>query len=92
MKEFIKYFFGAGETEEFTNFTLAHLLPILVAVGVILLSWRYREKLQSWKHETAVRYILAFALICSEMSYYWRLIAIPSLGPNPVGYSRLFLI
>lgn len=86
MKEFIKYFFGAGETEEFTNFTLAHLLPILVAVGVILLSWRYREKLQSWKHETAVRYILAFALICSEMSYYWRLIAIPSLGPNPVDH------
>jgi hypothetical integral membrane protein (TIGR02206 family) len=86
VKEFIKYFFGAGETEEFTNFTLAHLLPILVAVGVILLSWRYREKLQSWKHETAVRYILAFALIFSEMSYYWRLIAIPSLGPNPVDH------
>lgn len=86
MKEFIKYFFGAGETEEFTNFTLAHLLPILVAVGVILLSWRYREKLQSWKHETAVRYILAFALICSEMAYYWRLVAIPSLGPNPVDH------
>ena len=86
MKEFFKYFFGAGETEEFTNFTLAHILPILMAVAVILLTYRYREKLRSWKHETAVRYVLAFAMIFSEMSYYWRLIAIPSLGPNPVDH------
>ena len=28
--------------------------------------------------------MLAFALICSEMAYYWRLVGIPELGPNPV--------
>jgi len=27
---------------------------------------------------------MAFMLIISEMAYYWRLIAIPSLGPNPI--------
>ena len=37
MLEFLKYFFGKGETEEFTNFTLAHFLPILLAVAVIFL-------------------------------------------------------
>lgn len=86
MKEFFNYFLGAGENEEFWNFTLAHALPILLAVVVILLTYRYRERLHTFKHEAAVRYVLAFALICSEMSYYWRLIAIPSLGPNPVDH------
>lgn len=86
MKEFFNYFLGAGENEEFWNFTLAHVLPILLAVVVILLTYRYRERLRTFKHEAAVRYVLAFALICSEMSYYWRLIAIPSLGPNPVDH------
>ena len=33
-----------------------------------------------------LRYIIAFVMIVSEMSYYWRLIAIPSLGPNPVDH------
>ena len=86
MKEFLKYFLGAGEKEEFWNFTLAHALPILLAVVVILLTYRYRERLRTFKHEAAVRYVLAFALICSEMSYYWRLVAVPSLGPNPVDH------
>ncbi|MBO7738487.1 MAG: TIGR02206 family membrane protein [Clostridia bacterium] len=86
MKEFLNYFFGKGETEEFTNFTLAHFLPILVAVGIILLIWRFKDKIQACKHEKAFRYTLAFLLIVSEMSYYWRLVGIPSLDPNPVDH------
>lgn len=86
MLNFIKYFFGVGETIEFENFTLAHLLPILVAVGVIVLTYIFRKKLINCKKESLIRYFLAFALIFSEMSYYWRLIAIPSLGPNPVDH------
>ena len=43
MLEFFRYFFGAGETEEFTNFTLPHLLPILVAIGIIFLIYRGRS-------------------------------------------------
>ena len=38
------------------------------------------------KREYIFRYVLAFALIISEMSYYWRLVAVPSLGPNPVDH------
>ncbi len=86
MKDFLKYFLGAGTEEEFTNFTLAHFLPILLAIGCILLIYRCKDKLRESKWETSIRYFLAFALIISEMSYYWRLIAIPSLTPNPVDH------
>ena len=86
MKEFLKYFLGAGTTEEFSNFTFAHFAPILVLIGLILLMWRFQDKLRGFKHEKVLRYVLAFALIFSEMSYYWRLVAVPSLGPNPVDH------
>ena len=86
MKEFLQYFFGKGETEEFFNFTLPHFLPIVVAVGLILVIYRCRDSIRGMKNEHYFRYLLAFLLICSEMSYYWRLIAIPSLGPNPVDH------
>lgn len=86
MKEFLAYFFGKGETEEFANFTLAHFLPILLMVAVIFLIRHFRRSLHRWKLEQTVRYILAFALILCEMSYFWRLVAIPSLGPNPVDH------
>lgn len=84
MKDFLKYFLGAGEEVEFSNFTLAHLMPILVALAIIFIIYKFRDKINNYKHEAVFRYILAFALIISEMSYYWRLIAVPSLGPNPV--------
>jgi len=86
MKEFLKYFLGAGTEPEFQNFTLAHFLPILVAAGLIFAVWYCRDSLRSCKREAMFRYALAFILIISEMSYYWRLIAIPSLGPNPVDH------
>lgn len=86
MKEFLLYFLGKGETEEFANFTLAHFLPILIMVAVIFLIRYFRCSLHQWKFEKAVRYILAFALILCEMSYFWRFVAIPSLGANPVDH------
>ena len=84
MKDFLLYFFGAGNEQEFALFTLAHILPIVWMVAMILLMHRFREPIRKWKHEGYLRYILAFGLICAEMSYYWRLVAIPALGPNPV--------
>ena len=84
MKEAILYFLGQGETVEFTNFTVAHVVPILVAAAVIFVIYRFRDRLTGSKYDNAIRYLLAFMLIISDMSYYWRLIALPSLGPNPV--------
>ncbi|MBQ7038107.1 MAG: TIGR02206 family membrane protein [Clostridia bacterium] len=86
MLEFLSYFFGKGESVEFVNFTVAHFMPILIVVGMLFLIYRFREKIRDMKNETVIRYILAFTLIISEMSYYWRLVAMPSLGPNPVDH------
>lgn len=86
MKEFLSYFFGVGTEVEFTNFTLAHFAPVLVMIALIFLIRRNRQRLQRWEKEYIFRYVLAFALILSEMSYYWRLVGMPSLGPNPVDH------
>ncbi len=87
MKDFLIYFFGIGKTEEFTNFTFAHFAPILIMLALIFLIAKFRDKIRDAKCEKNLRYILAFALIISEMSYYWRLIALPKeLNPNPVDH------
>lgn len=82
MLDFCRYFFGQGDTIEFENFTLAHFLPILVAVGIIFLIYRFRNTLRDLKREHYFRYTLAFLMILSEMSYYWRLVSLPELGPS----------
>ena len=84
MQAFFSYFFGKGDTVEFSNFTLAHLLPILVAAGVIYLIYRFRDGIRDLNGEKNLRYAMAFTLIVCEMSYFWRLIAVPSLNPNVV--------
>ena len=86
MIAFLKHFLGKGETAEFANFTLAHFAPILVAAAMIFLIYRYRQQIRELKRESVFRYLLAFLLIISEMSYYWRLVAMPALGPNPVDH------
>lgn len=86
MKEFFEYFFGQGTEVEFVNFTFAHILPILLTAGMLFLMWKFRDKIREYKHEEKIRYALAFIMIISEMSYYWRLIGVPSLNPNPVDH------
>ena len=86
MKNFFSYFFGKGDTEEFTNFSPAHILPILCMVVLILLIYRFQDALRTCKHETTIRFVLAFTMIISEMSYFWRLVGVPSLDANPVDH------
>ncbi|MBE6942225.1 MAG: TIGR02206 family membrane protein [Ruminococcaceae bacterium] len=86
MLEFCSYFFGVGDTVEFENFTLPHFLPILIAIGIIFLIYRFRDNIRDMKREVNFRYVLAFLLIISEMSYYWRLIALPELQPNAIDH------
>lgn len=80
------YFLGQGQTEEFSNFSLAHFLPILIAVAVIFVIYCWRNQIRDLKKEMNIRYIMAFMLIISEMSYFWRLVAVPALEPNPVDH------
>lgn len=86
MLEFCKYFFGKGEEVEFSNFSFSHFAPILIAAVMIFLIYRFREAIRDMKNEKVFRYFIAFALIISEMSYFWRLVAMPSLEANPVDH------
>ena len=86
MKDFFAYFFGKGTEVEFREFSFAHFLPIAIMVGIIYLIYRYREKIANSKHETEFRYIMAFTMIVSEMSYFWRLVGIKSLNANPIDH------
>lgn len=86
VKNFFAYFFGQGTEVEFTNFGLAHFLPILLTAALIYLIYRYRDSLRDSKYDMKLRYAMAFIMIISEMSYYWRLVGVPSLGPNPVDH------
>ena len=83
LKEIIVYFFGQGQEIEFKNFTLAHFLPIIIMAVIIYFIYRYREQLRNYKYEKNIRMVMAFLLIICEMSYYWRLVGVPSLNPNP---------
>ena len=86
MKEWIHYFFAAGTEVEFENFTLPHILPILIMLDVIFLIYRFRQPLQNCKNEGRIRLALAFIMIICEMSYFWRLVGVPELNPNPIDH------
>lgn len=86
MKESIAYFFGQGENIEFRNFTVAHFFPILVLIGIIFLIYKFKDKISACKFEKNISLTLAFIGIICEMSYFWRLVGVPSLGANPVDH------
>ncbi len=83
IKNFIAYFFGQGDEIEFKMLTLAHFIPLFVLGAIIFCTYKFRDKLRDWKHEKKLTMALAFVAIICEMSYYWRLVGVPSLGANP---------
>ena len=83
MKDFLIYFFGEGSSQEFALFTFAHFAPVLVMLAAIFLVRKQADALRQWKFEENLRYVLAFVLLISDMSYYWRLVGMPSLQHGP---------
>ena len=84
MKTFLTHFFGQGSEPEFALFTLPHIMPILLLFAALFLLYRYRDALKKSPHETMFRYVLGFALIICDMSYYWRLSSAPWLSNGAV--------
>lgn len=72
--------------EEFANFTFAHFAPIVLMIAVIFLIRHFRAQIRDSKFEKNLRYVLAFMLIVCEMSYFWRLVGVLALEPNPVDH------
>ncbi|MBQ7309539.1 MAG: TIGR02206 family membrane protein [Clostridia bacterium] len=86
MKDFFAYFFGQGTEVEFVSFGFAHFAPILLMVALIVLIYLHRDRLRESKYDGAIRYTMAFVMIVAEMSYFWRLVGVPSLGANPIDH------
>ncbi|MBP3399264.1 MAG: TIGR02206 family membrane protein [Erysipelotrichaceae bacterium] len=84
MQEFFIYFFGEGIEPEFSLFSFAHILPILMLFLALFLLYKYKDRIRSSKYETNFRYILGFMLIICDMSYYWRLSAAPWLSNGAI--------
>ena len=51
----------------------------------------YGKKIKGWKHESKLRLGLAFLLIITEISYFWRLVGVESLNANPVDHLPITL-
>ena len=81
VKFFKDGFFGYGEPGDFTYFSPAHFVPILVLIAAIWLVWHFRDRLRDWKHEETLRFFMAFTLMILDMSYYWRLLYVGSSDP-----------
>ena len=80
MREKLAYFFGAGSETEFSLFTPAHFAPIVLMILVIfVIRWK-KDTLAAPKIDNALRYILGFAVLISDMAYYWRLSGAPWLS------------
>ncbi len=86
MKEWIAYFFGQGETVEFRSFSLAHIMPIVLLAGIVFCIYKFRREIHALKGEKNIALALAFVAIVCEMSYFWRLVGVPSLGANPIDH------
>jgi len=67
-------FFGFGEKGNFQQWSLAHILPILLLIAAIILIYKKRDAVRNWKHEESFRFIFAAVMLLCEMSYFWRLL------------------
>ncbi len=83
IKNALIHFFGQGAQQEFSLFTPAHFIPILLLFIALCLLYNYKDRISNSPYETNYRYILGFMLIICDMSYYWRLAAAPWLSNGP---------
>lgn len=73
-------FFGYSLTQDFYDWSLAHLMPIFILIAAIVLVYFYREKIAAWKGEETLRFVLGAVLILNEGFYYWRLLYVGNGG------------
>ncbi|ERJ12586.1 Integral membrane protein [Haloplasma contractile SSD-17B] len=56
----------------FKYYSLDHLVPLIIMLIIILILYKYRMKIQQYKHEKIVRYVIAAVIILTQMSYGWN--------------------
>ncbi len=74
-------FFGYAAEKNFHYWSLAHILPILILIAAIVLTYIYRDKIANMKGEENLRFAIGIVLILIEGFYYWRLLFVAD-GPS----------
>ena len=74
-------FFGYGPEGDFAQWSLAHIAPIAITIVLIVITWKQRGRLRSWRHEEIARFIYCLIGFLSLMGYYWRLLYVGT-GPD----------
>ena len=75
-------FFGYSTKQDFFMGSIWHILPIVLMILAIMLIYKNREKIRNFKYETTVRYVLAFVMLMSEMTFFWRLLYVGNQGQS----------
>ena len=73
-------FLGYSLEQDFHYWSPAHLLPIILLGLAIFLTFKYKDKIRSYKHEETVRFMIAALMIFNECFYYWRLLYVGNGG------------
>ena len=63
MTYFRSGFFGLSSEVVFKPFSIAHFVPIILAVAAIILIWKKRDAIRQWKGENTFRFVYAFMMI-----------------------------
>lgn len=75
-------FLGYGEKGDITAFSFAHILPLIIGIGLILLIYFNRDRIRYSKYENTYCVILGILCIIGELLYYWRLCYVGGGGTN----------
>lgn len=67
-------FFGFGEVGDFKALSLAHFLPIIITIVLIVLIYKNKEAIRNSKYENVIRLTLGLICLFAEFGFYWRLI------------------
>lgn len=75
-------FFGYGEAGDYQPYSLAHFLPIIIAIIMILVIYKKRNDIKASKHENTIRLIIGMICLFAELGYFWRLLYTGSADQN----------
>ena len=82
-KYYSEGFFGYGPPDSFRPYSLMHLVPLILCVGIIVLIWVKRDTLRNWKGEIHLRFVFSFVMFLMEFGYFlWLLYAGDDSGKN----------
>ena len=82
-------FFGFGSLGIFKPYSMMHLVPWLICIGLLIMVWLMRDKLRGWKDETHFRFVLAFLMFSMEFSYFLWLLYVGDSSGNYLMMSKL---